>query len=188
MKNIPDDVKRFFSKLNFQAADAGEYLSRQEKRKLLGDIDDVVSNKPAWVDPQDQCPAVKRIALISEGQLMNRPLEYAIETAVRMNSEIDLLLHGIVDIDSVNALEQSIRDAGVRCQSIRLEIEAAQSIMNYIAIHPSLVFLIATPEDTAARELIEKFLPQKRGRMPAPLVLIEDCPISKPLKRAVSDN
>jgi len=188
VKNIRDDIKRFFSGLNFQGADSGEYLSGNEKRKILGDTDDDVSIKPVWVDPQDQCPSVKRIALISEGQPTNRPLEYAIETAVRMNSEIDLLLHGIVDVDGVHALEQSISDAGVRSQSIRLEIEAARSIMNYIAVHPSLVFLIATPEDTAARELVEKFLPQKRGRMPAPLVLIEDRPVSRPLKRVVSDN
>jgi hypothetical protein len=186
MKNIRDGIKRFFSELSFQDADAGEFLSTYEKMKRLGVIDDDASYKPVRVNSPDHHPVVKRIALISYGQPANRALEYAIETAVRMNSEIDLLLHGIVDVDSVNALERSISDAGVRCQSTQLGITAARSIMDYISSHPSLVFLVASPEDTAVREFLEKYLPQKKGRMPAPLVLIEDRPTSKPLKRAVS--
>lgn len=171
MKKLSKDLKRMLAGLAYQ--DAGDFLSRSEKMKVLGNKSENRA-KPATPGKVGLAAVTKRIAFISNGRGFGAPLDYAIDACVRQNAQIDLLLHGTADIKTYSALEKKIQDAGVTMQRIQIAVNAVDDIVEYINKHPSLIYLIAMPDDDVARLLIEEVLPRRRSRIQIPLVLIED--------------
>ncbi len=171
MKKLSEDLKRMLTGLAYQ--DAGDFLSRSEKLKVLGN-ESVNRVQPATSGKIGLAAVTKRIAFISNGRGFGAPLDYAIDACLRQNAQIDLLLHGTADIKTNSALEKKIQDAGVYFQRIQIEDNAVDDIVEYINKHPSIIYLIAMPDDDVARLLIEEVLPRRRTRIQIPLVLIED--------------
>ncbi|MET0048087.1 MAG: hypothetical protein ABW066_09905 [Sedimenticola sp.] len=174
MKKLSDNLKRMLNGLAHQ--DAGEFLSMREKMKVLG-MGPETRTKPS--PPSTNMAkklATHRIAFISDGRGMGAPLAYAIDACSRQGAKIDLLTHGTTDIENISALENQIRAAGLDHHHIQLGVNAIDDIFNYIRNHPSLIFLVAMPDDNAAKVIIEEVIPQRGARVPVPLVLIEDRP------------
>ncbi|QYZ65236.1 MAG: hypothetical protein OI74_07950 [Gammaproteobacteria bacterium (ex Lamellibrachia satsuma)] len=174
MKKLSDDLKRMLTGLAHQ--DAGEFLSMRDKMKVLG----MGSETRAKPSPSPRKIAKKtathRIAFISDGRGVGAPLAYAIDACSRQGAKIDLLIHGTADTENISALENQIRVAGLDHHRIPLGMNPVDDIINYICNHLSLIFLVAMPDDDAAKILIEEAIPKRGGRIPVPLVLIEDRP------------
>ena len=177
MAKLSEGLKRMLTGLAYQ--DAGDFLSRSEKMKVLGNGSE--NRVKPMITPQkfETRRVTKRIAIISNGSGLGAPLDYAIDACLRQKAQIDLLIHGSADSENILALEKKIRNSGVSYQRIQLEVTAVNSIVDYIVKHPSLLYLIAMPDDDVARVLIEEVLPGRRRRIQVPIVLIEDQTASK---------
>ena len=135
MTKLSDDLKRMLTSLAYQ--DAGEFLSTRDKMKVLG-----IEAKPNDVNSSPTLnmvtkPASDRIAFISNGKGRGAPLDYAIDTCLRLGAKIDLLIHSAVDKTAIDALEDRIKSTGLYCQTIHLSAEPVDDILNYIHNHPS---------------------------------------------------
>jgi len=171
MSKLSDDLKRMLAGLACQ--EAGEFLPMQQKMAMLATerTDPVAADsRPVRAVPR---PATHRIALISDGRGLGAPLDYAMEAALRQGARVDLLVHGTFDARSLDAMTGRLGASGIPFQVIRLGVDTVEDIATYICNHPSLIFLVAMPDDSAARTLVEEVIPRRGGRMPVPLVLIE---------------
>lgn len=177
MAILSEDLKRMLIGLAYQ--DAGDFLSIREKMKVLGkdseNLEKTNTQSPLF-EPRivESRAATKRIAFISNGRISGAPLDYAIDACLRQNARIDLLIHGAVDSECTPALEKRIKNSGLVYQRIKLEVNAVDSIVDYINKHPSLIYLIARSDDDVARVVIEEVLPRRRTHVQIPFVLIED--------------
>lgn len=184
MKSLSDALKKMLASQAHQ--DAGEFLSAHEKMEILG-YGPETREKPSAVSRKTlKRPVTKRIALISDGRRLGAPLDYAIDACLRQDARIDLLVHGAVDTKSISLLEKQIQQAGLDCQNIRLGVNIVDDIVEYIYSQPSLIFLVAMPDDTAARILIEEVIPRHGGRIPVPLVLIEEKPAAPSIRQSAA--
>ena len=172
MKGLSDALKKMLTGLAHQ--DAGEFLSAHEKMEILGYGPETGKELSKAPEKTVKRPVSKRIAVISDGRGFGAPLAYAIDACLRQDARIDLLFHGAIDTKSISLLEQQIQQAGLECQRIRLGVNVVDDIVDYIHSQPTLIFLVAMPDDTAARVLIEEVIPRHGGRVPVPLVLIEE--------------
>ncbi|MCG7983193.1 MAG: hypothetical protein JAY90_10650 [Candidatus Thiodiazotropha lotti] len=174
MKALSDNLKRMLNGLAHQ--DAGEFLTMREKMKALGvEAETKLTPSPA---PRKiaKKSAPHRIAFISDGRGIGAPLDYVIDACLQQGAQIDLLTHSTTDIAHISALESQFRAAGLDHHHIQLGLSAIDDIFNYIRNHPSLIFLVAMPDDNVAKVIIEEVIPKRGARMSVPLVLIEDRP------------
>jgi hypothetical protein len=174
MKTLSDDLKRILSGLAHQSA--GEFLPMREKMKAF--------ESEAGLEDQPGSPrrgtarraATPRVALICDGNLPGAPLEYAMDAASRQGATIDLLVHGASSMETLSALETQVRTAGHECRRIQLDLNAVDALANYARNSASLLFLVAATDNSVVKTLMEEVIPQRGGRLPVPLVLIENRP------------
>lgn len=171
---LSESLKRILNGLAQQ--DAGEYLPMNDKLEALGMGAETRVATRAVAPPRNATtmPSAHRIALISDGRGAGAPLDYVIDASSRQGAKIDLLIHGTVDTADISTLEKQILAAGIDYHLIQLGVQPIEDIADYICNHPSLIFLVAMPDDSVARTLVEEVIPQRGGRVPVPLVLIED--------------
>ena len=176
MKKLGKNLKRMLSGLAYQ--DAGDYLSMHEKMKVLGYDVDTDADQARRTEPHLSAVvrpvSSRRIALLSDGRGLAASLNYAIEACLRQEASLDLLLYGAIDMDCIVALEKMLSVAGIDYRRIQIGVNVIEYITDYIQQQPSLIYLVATPEDTVARVLAEDVMPKSLGRMRVPLVLIQD--------------
>ena len=184
MKGLSDTLKKMLAGLAHQ--DASEFLSTHEKMEILGYGPETRKNPSEVSQKMVKRPVTKRIALITDGRGLGAPLDYAIDACLRQDAQIDLLVHGAVDTKSISLLEKQVKQAGLDCQHIRLGVNVIDDIVEYIYSQPSLIFLVAMPDDTAARILIEEVIPRHGGRVPVPLVLIEEKPVATSVRQSAA--
>jgi len=199
MAKLSEDLKRMLTGLAYQ--DAGDFLSRSEKMKVLNgssktpttasQANPIATLKKLETDKNETLEAARmkagrHIAFISNGSGLGAPLDYAIDACLRQNAQIDLLIHGPADSENNSVLENKIKNSGVRYQRIQLQVTAVSSIIEYIVKHPSLLYLIAMPDDDVAKTLIEEVLPIRRRRIQVPVVLIKDQMTTDTLKQTAA--
>ena len=189
MTKLSEDLKRMLTGLAYQ--DAGDFLSIREKMKVLGSGSEnrgKLTIPPRILETQiaRTGAALRRIAFISNGRGIDAPLNYAIDACLRQKAQMDLLIYGSAASENTSALEKKIKNSGVIYQRIQLEVTVVNSIVNYIDKHPSLLYLIAMPDDDVARVLVEDILPLRRRRIQIPVVLIEDQAVSRLAKQSAA--
>lgn len=174
MRKLSNSLKRILTGLAYQ--DAGEFLSMKDKINLLGDTETQAAKTKTWQKSanRNNTSKTRRIALITDGRGIGAALDYAIDVGQRQGAQIDLLIHGAVDIERISSMEKQIRAADVICNRIQLYTQAIEDLFNYITEHSCLMFLVASPDDSAARLLVEDVIPRRRSRITVPLVLIDD--------------
>lgn len=116
----------------------------------------------------------QRIALVENGSGTDSALHYTIEACQRQNAEIDLLIHHDSSDESIKRMETKISESGISYRLQHLGAEGAKDISDYIDKQKSLVFMVATPDDSIVRALIEETMPRRKRQLPVPLVLIEN--------------
>jgi len=173
MKSFANDLKKIFT--GFAHEHAADYLTIQQKIQLLGAEDETIEPetevKAALATPKI---AAKHIAIVTDGRGLDAPLDYAIEASNNQYTQIDLLIHGAMDMQKISAMEKRIRQAGLACRRIHLGANAIEHLMTYVRSQPSLLFMVAKPDDSVARNLLFKASAKGIHRMYIPLVLIED--------------
>lgn len=116
----------------------------------------------------------QRIALVENGSGTDSALHYTIEACQRQNAEIDLLVHHDSSDVSIKRMETKISESGISYRLQQLGTEGAKDISDYIVKQKALVFMVATPDDSIVRTLIEETMPRRKRQLPVPLVLIEN--------------
>jgi len=172
MWKISEELKKMLAGLAYQ--NAGDYLTTHEKMQLLGGGVDAPERSASPRDNVVTGPGSRCIALICDGRSLVGALDYAIEASNRQGAVIDLLVHDTAGRANIAALEDRIRTAGIDCRRIPLGTDLVGAITEYIDDHRSLVFLIARPDDAAARVFLQEIIPGRGHRLPVPMVLIED--------------
>ena len=173
MKKIGEDLKRMLSGLAHQHA--GEFLPMGEKTRAF-ELGSGTENKSGSAFRRvSKRPAPRRVALVCDGSQLGAPLEYALDAALRQEARVDLLVHGTASTEALVALEAQVRNAGLECRRLQLEVNAVDAITDYARNNPSLLFLVAATDDVVVKRLAEEILPQRGERFPVPLVLIENC-------------
>ena len=129
----------------------------------------------------------QRIALVSNGSGTRTALHYTIEACQRQNAEIDLLVHHGSSDESVKRLETMISQSGIRYRLRQLGTEGAKDIADYVVKQKALVFMVATPDDSLVRTLIEEMMPRRKRQLPVPLVLIENPQVQTNHKESQAD-
>ena len=66
----------------------------------------------------------RRIALLCEVSDQGAALGYTIDSGLRQDAQIDLLIHGAADTERTCVLEDRVRMAGLVCRGIRLAGDA----------------------------------------------------------------
>jgi hypothetical protein len=183
MKRLTEDLKRMLAGLAYQ--DAGDYLSTPNKCRLLGHSEEIAVAVPAQ-KPVSMEMARHRIALVSDGRDEGAPLDYAIESALRQQAQIDLLLHGGTDERTIGEFEKRLQQAGIPYRCIWLTEPAVEDLADYMARQASLIFLVAMPDDELARVLLEEVIPNRADRIVVPLVLIDAKPCARSSKRSAA--
>ena len=184
MKTLSDALKKMLTGLAHQ--DAAEFLTTQEKMKILGCELEPRKNSSALPPKTAAKPITKRIAFISDGRGVGAPLDYAIEACKRLGAQIDLLVHGTVNTESIYLLKKQILQAGLECRQVRLGVNVPDEIVDYIDGQRSLIFLVAIPDDTAVRVLIEEVIPGQMGQINVPIVLIEQKLTTQPMQKSAA--
>jgi hypothetical protein len=180
MKRLSSSLKKILAGLANQHA--GEFLTMHDKMKILGVGADRYA-KHASPPPENLSrPAVHRIAFISDGGGAAASLDYAVDACSRQGAKIDLLVHDATDSKRISALENRIQAAGVDHQRIDLGSDPVDGIVDYIRDHPALIMLVAMLDDSAATKALEAATAKHGGRIPAPLVLINERPSPLPVK------
>lgn len=172
MRKLSNSLKRILTGLAYQ--DAGEFLSTRDKIDVLGDTDTQCAKTWQKSTNRNGKSKTRRIALITDGRGIGAALDYAIDVSQRQGAQIDLLVHGAVDVERISTMEKQIHAADVICHRIQLYAQAIEDLFKYIAEHSCLMFVVASPDDTAARQLVEDVIPNRRSRISVPLVLIDD--------------
>ena len=183
MTKLTSELKRILAGLAYQ--DAGDYLSMHDKLELLGAGPEAPAQPAARPHGSASGAIAKRVALISDGRGLGAPLDYALETCLRQGAQIDLLVHGAPDPRSIAGLESQVRRRGLTSQRVDLGARIVADIIDYVRSQPSVIFLVAMPDDPAARVLMEEVIPRRKGLIPVPLVLIESPAAAPRYARAV---
>ncbi|MFW2439897.1 MAG: hypothetical protein ACN4GR_11045 [Arenicellales bacterium] len=184
MKKLSSDLKRALVALAHQ--DACDYLSMHEKNRAIGYSNDAEKQSFNYLHLVSNSFTKKRIAMISDGRGLGSPLDYAIDACKRQNADIDLLLHGEFDTAGISVIESHIRDAGIQCQRIQLAANSIDNILEYISMHPSLIFVVGLPNDSIAKVLMEEIIPSPDCHIAIPLVLIDGKKSDKPGKQTAA--
>jgi hypothetical protein len=184
MKKLSKDLKRILAGLARQ--DAGESLSRRDTMAVPGAGVVKQSRPGSRTSDTGGRASARRIALISDGRGLGAPLDYVIDACTRQEAKIDVLVHGAVDPANIAALEGRIREAGLDCGKIQLGTQSLDKIVDYVYNHAALMFLVAMPDDRAVRALIDDLGSKRRARLPVPLVLVEERPVSRPRAESVA--
>jgi hypothetical protein len=184
MFKLNDDLKRILTGLAYQ--DAGEFLTTQDKIKLLGVSPQGSNAAPSTSLKMVKGPVTHRIALISDGRGHGAPLDYAIETCSRLEGKIDLLIHGTKEITVITALEERIRSAGLQCLTIQLGANPVDEITQYIHNQPAIASIIAMPDDITAKPIMDQIILGRGGTLPVPMALIDDCSSTRPATQSAA--
>jgi hypothetical protein len=184
MKRLSKELKRMLTGLAYQ--DAGDYLSTPNKSRLLGYADEKPASASIQRPAEAARPALRRIALVSDGRGEGAPLDYAIEAALRQQAQIDLLLHDCVDERRISTFERRLQQVDVPYRCVRLAEPIVDDLVNYIALQTSLIFLVAMPDDESARTLVEEVIPKRAKCISVPLVLIEAHPSPRSPKQSAA--
>lgn len=175
MKRLSEALKRMLTGLAYQ--DAGEFLSTREKWQTLNAgrqaATPVRAVKPAVAHRQ----SARRVALISDGRNADGAFDFAVQACHRQGAQLDLLLHGRINATDIVALERRVRREGLVCRRVVLPGNPANAVLAHMNRHLALLYLVASPDDVAARELVENVsLAGGKRHLTVPLVLIEDRP------------
>ena len=170
MKRLTDELKKMLTGLAYQ--DAGEFLPMRAKSQTLGRDQKPRGRPNPEPRKQPERAVTRRIAFITDGSGLGTPLDYAINACLRQDAQIDLLVHGTTDRANIAAMKQQVQRAGLGCQITQLGMNPVEKVISYSSSHSSLLLIVSTPGDTVTKALMEDVIPQREGRIHAPLVLI----------------
>ena len=175
MKKLSDALKRMLTGLAYQ--DAGEFLTTHQKWQTLNSGRRAEKPSPSVQPAVARRPSARRVALISDGRNADGAFDFALQACHRQGAQLELFLHGPVRATDIAALVRRVQREGLVCRRIVLSGNPANAILAHMEKQLSLLYLVASPDDAAARELVEKLaLARGKRHLAVPLVLIEDRP------------
>jgi len=172
MKMLTETMKQMLDALAF--ADAGEYLTRREKSRVLGQNSGAVERAPFIPEPakMPSRSTARRVALYLGSELPPEVLDYVIQTCARLQHALT-----VVTFQSENTARalldphrQALEAAGVEMELVTLSGEPMSGLQRYLRSHPEIAFLAC--KDTGY--LGRTYLNGTKGKnaMPVPVVVV----------------
>lgn len=185
MTKLSDDLKRKLDSLADQ--DAGENLSRNKKLNVLhqdskaktfpGEFvhqGSFISIKSSEAEKNQVVSSdTKYIALVCFDEINDSVIDYSIDSCVRQNARLDIILNKTVNNNKIKGINNRIQDTDVHVQIYQMDICNNNSIYEYVNRHPSLVCIISNSEDQGIDTFVDNAA-LKRNRINVPIVLVKN--------------
>jgi hypothetical protein len=172
MKKLTETMKQMLDALAF--ADAGEYLSRREKARVLGQ-----NKNPAAIAPATPEPATlrarntaRRVALYLGSELPSEVMEYVIQTCSRLQHELTVLTFESENTGRalLEPHKQALAAAGVEMEIVTLSGDPMSGLRRYLRGHPEVAFLACKEAGYLGRSYLNGA--QGKNALPVPVVVV----------------
>lgn len=152
MKPLSHDMKRMLNTLAYRHA--GEYATADKGAVAAGAV------------------RARRVALLSDGESIDRVLQFAIEASQRQQASLDLVLYGQAR-QLFAEMRQELKRRQVEHEVILLGDVSMDSLVEYLTLRRGLFYLIAPSDDVLAQAFTETVLPSHGSRLFLPVVLVD---------------
>ncbi len=177
MKKIASDLKRAMAGLTYQ--NAGDFLSRREKLRCLDE--QAAAQSPYMYTTYPYVGSgvtgkkkTKKIALLAYKKVSQEVLAYAVEQSRRLDAQLDLLVCCEVKGRVRKELEAQLRSERITYQLVTIMGSINDALEDYINKHPSLAFVVVQKGKAGVEHLIETIESVNDGKLPVPVVLIDE--------------
>jgi len=176
MKKLTQDIKRMLSAFAYQ--DAGEFMSRSDKLKMLGVSKQTPKRHQKSVEKNSLItpPSSPRVVILFDGQMSEVILDYILNESSHMkNAEFDILAYGEADNLSSQAdiLRNRLQTAGRKVSVSLMMGETTELFYKFTSQKPDLRYIVATEHDSFAKKIIANLDLHHITRQ-LPLILIQD--------------
>ena len=172
MKMLTETMKQMLDALAF--ADAGEYLTRREKSRVLGQKSGVIERAPFIPEPVKvrSGSTARRVALYLGSELPPEVLDYVIQTCARLQHALT-----VVTFQSENTAQalldphqQALEAAGVEMELVTLSGEPMSGLQRYLRSHPEIAFLACKDAGYLGRSYLNGT--KAKNALPVPVVVV----------------
>lgn len=172
MKALTETMKKMLDAMAH--ADAGEYLTRREKARILGQKSGPVNLAPATPEPAAvrANSNARRVALYVGSELPAEVMDYMIETCARLRHELTVLTFQSESAGKalLQPYQQALAAAGVDFQMVTLNGDPISGLQRYLRSCPEVAFLACKDSGYLGRSYLNG-TPGKNA-MPVPVVVV----------------
>ena len=172
MKMLTETIKQMLDALAF--ADAGEYLTRREKGRVLRQHSGVIERAPFIPEPVKvrSGSSARRVALYLGSELPPEVMDYVIQTCARLLHELAVLT--FESANTAGALldphRQALEAAGVEMELVTLSGEPVSGLQRYLRSHPEIAFLACKDAGYLGRSYLNGA--KGKNSLPVPVVVV----------------
>jgi hypothetical protein len=172
MKKLTATMKKMLDALAY--ADAGEYLSRREKGRVLARNTNTVPIAPHVPEPSRvrAASSARRVALYVGSELPPEVMEYVIDTCSRLQHELTVLTFESESMAQamVKPYQQALDASGVDMELVTLSGEPLSGLNRYLRSHPEVAFLACKDSGYLGRSYLKGT--QRKNALPVPVVVV----------------
>ena len=173
MNKLTETMKQMLDALAF--ADAGEFLTRREKARVLGQMSsntiDIAPASPEPVPVRTRNTA-RRVALYLGSELPPEVMDYVIETCARLRHELTVLTFESENTGQalMDPHRQALEAAGVDMELVTLSGEPMRGLKRYLRSRPEVAFLACKDSGYLGRSYL--YGTQSKNALPVPVVVV----------------
>lgn len=171
MKRLKQTLSQMMNGLGAQYA--GEYLSDEQKYEVLGlDKGAVASLDRHGKGPGRLSNTTRRIALLTDGQNAEAAIQFAIDNCKCQSASLDIIVYG-ANSDELTRPSQMAERAGIRNESIRINCDEPDTLVDFLASRRGLLYLVTANEDKMVKQFSKRPHYRLRDLIPVPMVMVD---------------
>jgi hypothetical protein len=190
MKKLSETLKQMLDAL--ACADAGEYLTRRGKSRVLSQRSGVIQKTPYITEPTqtDADSNARRVALYLGSELPPEVMDYLVQTCARLRHQLTVLTFETEN--TARALlephQKALDDAGVDMKLVSLAGDPVPGLARYLRRHPEVAFLACKDLGYLGRSYLNGT--PRENALPVPVVIVtsKSGAAEKPLQPAADPN
>lgn len=171
MNKLTETMKQMLDALAF--ADAGEYLTRREKSRVLGRMSGSIGIAPASPEPaRVRASTARRVALYLGSELPPEVMGYVIQTCARLRHELTVLTFESESTGQalLDPHREALEAAGVNMELVTLSGEPVAGLRRYLRSRPEVAFLACKETGYLGRSYV--YGTQTKNALPVPVVVV----------------
>jgi hypothetical protein len=172
MKMLTETMKQMLDALAF--ADAGEYLTRREKSRVLGQKSGVIERAPFIPEPVKprSGSTARRVALYVGSELPPEVMDYVIQTCARLEHALTILTFqsGNTARALLDPHRQALEATGVEMELVTLSGDPMSGLQRYLRSHPEIAFLACKDAGYLGRSYLNGA--KGKNALPVPVVVV----------------
>lgn len=156
------------------AADAGEYLTAQQKDAYLENVNVVKATDPAPVMSETAKPSNtrRRVAMYMGSELPAAMMDYVIETCSSLDHDLTVLTFETEEVSSelLKPYRDALRDSNIRTDVAKLSGEPLTGLARYLRSHPEIAFMTCKDSGYLGHSYLNGT--QAKNTLPVPVVVV----------------